>query len=188
MGTYLLVSALLSFGAETGRAAPAQTAASTATAHGYLSQTSTAKPTSPEDPLLKKLRKPLQAYLVDSSRENDGLYAAEDPDSEDTWMLELGSIGTGELRKRSKKEAVVRVEFVRRGDPESGEKDVPVLIDFTLVEENKRWTVTDEAIFSIDGAERFTYTADHQRQPRPPARPLEEEEGPGPAPATPKAP
>lgn len=165
-GAVLMLACL--FAASAGKAAPDKEPAEKGSVAAKPAAPKAAKKAkAKEPPVYKDLKSALEKHIKAEADENDGLYTISDEDIDEESMLTLKRIDMASTRKVSNSKYIVRAEFVEQGDSEFGDRDVPVIIDFTLLLEKKKWAVRDAAVYSVDGVARFTYAADHSRKPIP---------------------
>lgn len=130
------------------------------------------------DPALAAARADLERHIRVLSRENEALYPIQDEELIEMRYLEFKVVLSTPVARPAADRVILRAEFVERGDPEFGEKDVPIFVDFDLRREKKGWKAADKAIYSEDGEARFKYTEKFERAPlNPPLRPEVPESG-----------
>jgi len=124
------------------------------------------------DAALAAAKADLERHIRVLARENEALYPIQDDELIEMRYLEFKVVQSTPVARPASDRLILRAEFVERGDPEFGEKDVPIFVDFGLRKEKKEWKVSDKAIYSEDGEARFRYTERFERAPlNPPLRP-----------------
>lgn len=126
------------------------------------------KPAEKLDPAVAKAaEKAVRDYVAESSKEDDGKFAIDDPIEETLWMTDLEKLDAAAARKVSDAKVIVRGLFKQKADTTLARKAAAIELDLTLEKEGDKWLVTDEAIYTLDGKARFSYAPDHKRVPIP---------------------
>lgn len=112
--------------------------------------------------------KALRAHIAAGAQENEGLYMLYDEEADMVRYLKLKGLEARPVRRLSDSKVILRADFLQPGDPEEGLPDERVLVDFTMErEKGGSWHVSEEAVYSVDGQQRFSYRPDGRRQPAP---------------------
>lgn len=111
----------------------------------------------------KELEEALKQHIHAGAKENDGLYALYDEDTDETFSVRTIKTLAESPMKVNHTTYIVRAQFLNPGDPEFGEKDLNILADFTFIKNKEKWELTEEVVYSVDGVVRYTYTKDFKR-------------------------